>query len=261
MSTGWLGQTVGVLADLVLPSSCAGCGATGSGQLCADCATGLASLDPLPARPTPAPAGLPPCTALGSYEGPMRGLILAYKERGAHRLAGPLGTHLARVIVAAAEVPVGVPIIVVPVPATAAARRARHGDHMSRLGTVAVRALRRAGRPAAPAYGLVARPKADSSHLSAQDRAVTAVAAFRPKPAVLRRIASAAEAGARVIVIDDILTTGSTVAAVAAVLRAAGVRVDGAAVLAATRRRVYPIGGTPDRVRLMDTGRDVGVST
>jgi orotate phosphoribosyltransferase len=44
------------------------------------------------------------------------------------------------------------------------------------------------------------------------------------------------------VVVDDIVTTGATLAAVTARLREANVQVAGAAVLAATRRRIAPTG-------------------
>jgi predicted amidophosphoribosyltransferase len=236
----WTARTIGALTDLVLPSACAGCGASGSGQLCDDCADGLAALTPQAAEPSPAPVGLPPCVALGAYEGPMRGLLIAYKDRGAHRLAGSLGDQLGRVVGAALHgmgTPVGTPVVLVPVPDTAAARRDRHGDHMARLARRAARAVRHAGWPVALGHAVSALPKADSSHLSAEARAVSAFQAFRVRPSGAQGLHTAATAGARIVVLDDILTTGSTVAAVAAVLGRSGVPVHAAATLAATRRR------------------------
>lgn len=243
-----------VLVDLVLPSRCAGCGVDGAGQLCPACRTGLASLVPTPTAPSPAPRGLPPCVALGAYEGPLRGLILGYKERGAHRLAGPLAGHLARAV--ALRIPAGTPILVIPVPATAAAIRDRHGDHMTRISRPTVRVLQRSGLPAAMVRCLTARPKSDSSHLSAMARAEAAVDAFRVRARTVGRVVEAQRAGAAVIVVDDILTTGATMAAVASVLASAGVAVDGAATLAATRRRSI----SPDRGPVGHTGSDMGFS-
>jgi adenine/guanine phosphoribosyltransferase-like PRPP-binding protein len=59
-----------------------------------------------------------------------------------------------------------------------------------------------------------------------------------------------------VIVVDDILTTGSTLASIAGTLADAGVRVDGAATIAATRRRSL----SPNRVRVPGQRSDVGFS-
>jgi len=259
-SRGWLAQTGTAIVDLILPSACAGCAVAGEGQLCPGCRAGLAGLVPLPARPTPPPVGMPPCSALGAYEGPLRGLLLAYKEHGAHRLAAPLGDHLARAVasrILSAGASYPMPVVVVPVPATAAAVRERHGDHMVRLARRAVRALRRSGWPAACGHCVVALPKADSSHLSAEERAAAATSAFRVRARRVRRVRAAADAGAFVIVVDDILTTGSTIAAVTTALQTAGVTVAGGATIAATRRRKV----FPDRVRIPRSRPDVGIST
>src|SRR3977135_3278758 len=77
--------------DLVLPADSAGCREPAApARLCRDRA-GVVARAPFSARPSPAPAGLPPCFAGGDYGGPMRELILAYKERGRRALAAPLG--------------------------------------------------------------------------------------------------------------------------------------------------------------------------
>ncbi|MGC1213538.1 MAG: ComF family protein, partial [Micromonospora sp.] len=122
------------LTDLVLPAACAGCGDRPPGMrhgFCPRCVEELESLRPAPARPTPAPPGLPPCVALGPYAGALREGLLAYKERGRHGLARPLGALLAEVV--AAAVGTTGPVTLVPVPDTARAARARYGDHLDRL--------------------------------------------------------------------------------------------------------------------------------
>jgi predicted amidophosphoribosyltransferase len=235
-----LGQTWTGLADLVLPGTCAGCGAAGPGALCAACTRLLRGLRAHPVRPTPAPAALPDCVALGGYEGVLRELLLAYKERGRHTLGRSLGDLLAaavRVGVRLAGQPAGTPLLLVPVPDTAAAARDRYGDHMLRLARRAVVRLNAAGWPAGLATPLSARPRADSAHLGSAERAGTAAQAFAPRPRELARMAEAAARGAMVVALDDILTTGATLAAVAGRLRAADVPVQLAVVLAATRRR------------------------
>jgi predicted amidophosphoribosyltransferase len=146
--------------------------------VCGECEAAVVSLVPHPVRPVPAPPGLPPCAALGGYEGVLRELLLAYKERGRHGLAGPLGALLAEVVAAFGEAPV----LLVPVPDTARAARRRHGDHVARLARHAAARLRAAGRPAAVANPLRALPRPDSAGLDSAARAAVAAGAFRVRP-------------------------------------------------------------------------------
>jgi predicted amidophosphoribosyltransferase len=254
----WLAGAYVNLADLVLPVGCAGCGAEPAGArparagpeadavrlrygVCPRCVAALAALRPAATRPDPAPSGLPPTVCLGPYEGPLREVLLAYKERGRHGLAGPLGRLLAEsAAFAAGDVPGG-PVVLVPVPSSARAARQRHGDHLARLSRHTLRRLREAGRPAALARPVRALPRPDSAGLGGAQRAAVAERAFavRGRPVGwLRR----AVPGVRVVLLDDIVTTGSTLAAVARALAGAGVPVAAAAVLAATPRRHPPSG-------------------
>ena len=228
------------VVDLVLPADCAGCAQPAAGSsICAVCARVLFT-SPVPARPSPAPPGLPPCFTAGEYTGPMRELILAYKERGRRTLAAPLGDALGRVVLA--EWPVrperesGSPVALIPVPATAAAIRARHGDHMLRLARRAALLMRAQGCPTIVARPLLALPKADSAHLDREQRALTAKHAFTPRRGQTAPLRDIADAGA-VVLLDDILTTGSTLAAMAGRLLAEGVPVAFGVTLAATRLR------------------------
>ncbi|MGA8118123.1 MAG: phosphoribosyltransferase family protein [Actinocatenispora sp.] len=154
-------------------------------------------------------------------------------------------------------------VLLVPVPATAAASRARQGDHIVRLARRAAFVLARSGQPATVWPVLAALPRADDSvGLSSEARARRAEAAFRPRAKALTRLTgrvgsppgpprSARQAPSarqpsdrqatlfpgRVVIVDDIMTTGATLAAVSRLLHASGVPVAAAAVLAATRRR------------------------
>jgi predicted amidophosphoribosyltransferase len=215
------------LLDLVLPATCAGCDEPATGPLCEPCRAALAAVHPGRTRPVPEPPGLPPVFALAAYAGSLRRMLIQYKERNRHELTPVLGGLLARVVSAAAP---GGPVTLVPVPATAAAARRRFGDHIDRLAHDAAGVLRRRGIDARVAGLLRAVPKReDSVELSAADRALAARHAFalrQRRPAVR---------GA-VVLVDDIITTGSTLAASTARLAAAGVRVDRVAVLAATQR-------------------------
>jgi predicted amidophosphoribosyltransferase len=223
------------LIDLVLPAACAGCAVEGvAAPLCADCVAALAGVRPQRVRPDPEPPDLPRTYALAAYGGALRSALLQYKERGRHALAAPLGEHLATV---AARGGAGGPVLLVPVPATTAAARRRQGDHVVRLADRAARILRRRDMPAAVAGALRALPRADSVELSAAARADAAVTAFTIRPRRLPAIRTAAARGVTVVLVDDIITTGATLAAANTQLAKAGVPVSFAAVLAATQRR------------------------
>jgi predicted amidophosphoribosyltransferase len=246
--TGWLLAALAAVTDLVLPGGCAGCeGAAGQPLrrgVCDRCVATVGALRPGPTRPDPAPAGLPPCAALGDYDGVLRALILAYKDHSRHPLGRPLGRLLAPVVASL----VSGPVLLVPVPDTPAAARSRFGDHLWRMARPAAARLRAAGVAVALARPLRARPRPDSAGLDTSQRAAQAAGAFRARPL---RVAGARRwverTGARVILLDDVVTTGATLTAAAARLAAAGLPVAGAAVLAATRRIHPPSAGSRSR--------------
>ncbi len=219
------------LLDLVLPQSCAGCGTPGP-AVCGGCVVPLLAV-PRPAWPEPAPAGLPPPYAVAAYAGVVRDLLLAYKERGVLGLARPLAGALARSVTAGVEAAqVAAPVVLVPVPSSARARRVRGDDVVARLARRAARELTAAGRPVATLGALVhRRAVVDSAGLGAAARAENLAGAFR-----LRVGARAALAGSVVVLVDDLVTTGATLAECARTLRAAGAVVAAAATVAATRR-------------------------
>ncbi|PWR07403.1 phosphoribosyltransferase [Micromonospora acroterricola] len=225
------------LGDLVLPADCAGCRERRSGLrqgVCPTCVTALEALRPRSVRPTPAPPGLPPCVALGAYAGPLREALLAYKEHGRHGLARPLGALLAEVV--AEAVGRARPLALVPVPDTAAAARARYGDHLDRLARHCAARLSRAGWRVRVHRPLRASPRPDSVTLDSAGRAAAAEAAFRPRRGATDGGGAAGEATV-VVLLDDIVTTGVTLAAAARVLAATGRPPSVAAVLAATEKR------------------------
>jgi len=223
------------LADLVLPRVCAGCGVPGA-VLCRSCAALLAV--PRPATPRRFPWGFPPTAAAGAYAGPVRPAVIAFKERGRAELAAPLGTALALAVAAVTAAVPGArrPILLVPVPSSSAALRARGRDHVRELTRSAVAELRAAGAPAAEARLLRRRGRVrDSAGLSSAARKANLAGTFL-------RVADAPP-GTLLVLVDDVVTSGATLTEAAAALAAARRPADPpvlGAVVAATSRRIVP---------------------
>lgn len=234
MGSRWCAE----LADLVWPATCPGCGATGAAAApaCRTCLLAFAA-KPEPTDPSPRPAWLPAVWAVADYDGAPRAVLLAYKEHGSRRLAHPLGGALAAGLAAAFAGGGGLlaqaRCVVVPMPSSAAARRNRGEDPMLRLTTVAVRRLRANGLPVTLLPALEQLPGVlDQASLSARDRIRNLTGALRIRPRALPLLAAAT-----VLLADDIVTTGATLAEANRVLVAGDCVVTGAAVVAATRRR------------------------
>ncbi|WP_182441799.1 ComF family protein [Streptacidiphilus sp. PB12-B1b] len=230
--------------DLLVPAHCVGCDQPHT-QLCPDCRNLLEGARPTPARPTAAPADLPEVFAATPYAGAVRQILLAHKERGALRLAHPLGTALAATVRCA--VPPGaasraLPLLLVPMPSAPATVRARGHDPTLRLSRAAAAALRRAGVPARLLPALRQRRRvADQSGLSAADRLRNLRGALGVHPHRRHHLGRG-----RVILVDDLVTTGATLAEGARALSAAGGDVLVAAVVAATPRHAdHPPSGRP----------------
>lgn len=223
------------LLDLALPADCPGCGCTGplARPACAGCLSRL-TVGADFAVPTPAPAGLPPVAAVAAYDDAVRKLLVAHKEHRRLGLAGPFGAALAaatRHLLAAGAA--GGPCALVPVPSRPAARRSRGHDPLLRITRQAANDLRWTGLAAAVAPVLRhCRRVADQAGLDAAARARNLEGALVLRPGGGRLLA-----GRAVVVVDDVMTTGATLAEAARALRSAGVPVAGAAVVAATPRR------------------------
>ncbi|MEO3790495.1 ComF family protein [Nonomuraea sp. B10E15] len=225
---------VTAVLDLVLPGTCAGCGAKGA-RLCDGCVAELTA-SPAPRRPDPSPPGLPDCWSAAPYTGVVRKSVVAYKERGAVALAGVLAQAATFTAVTAigrtrASWARG-RFAVVPVPSARRSLRGRGHDPVGRLAVLVARDLRALGLPARAWTGLVqARGLADQAGLSSAERAanlagslqVASPAGGPPAPVAL--------------LLDDIVTTGATLAEAARALRSAGVKTPLAVTVAATRRR------------------------
>lgn len=161
---------------------------------------------------------LPPALSGGVYMAPLSRLVLAHKDLGAWQLAGLLAELLIEPI---RQLNPPADAVLVPVPSDQVAVRARGYDHARALAkAVGVRVglptsdlLARAG----PAHDQVGRGR--DARLGAQYATMTARPGGRP-----------------VIIIDDIVTTGSTAAEASRALRAAGNPVFGLAAVCETPR-------------------------
>lgn len=206
---------------LMLPVACAGC-AEPDRAVCAACRDGLA---PRPEAVVPPLAPDLLVIAGLRYEGVARRVVLALKDGDRPGLARELAPALAAAARSAGERIRG-DVVVCPVPSSRSGRRRRGYRPVERL---AVAAGLRVARLLAPAR----RSAPVQKRLGAVARAANARGAFRRRAGV---------AGRRVVLLDDVVTTGATLAEAARELVAGGAEVVGAVVLAATPRRHPPLG-------------------
>lgn len=218
--------------DLLLGTHCVGCAHPGR-LLCDDCAARLPTR-PEVAWPSPTPPGLVPPFATASYEGTVRAMVLGHKEHRLLALRRPLAALLARAVAASGA---GDPLVLVPVPSRRASVRARGHDPTYSMTSRAATALRESGVDALVWPLLRLLPGvADQAGLDAAERAANLAGSMACSGPALRRLARL-RPRARVVVCDDVLTTGATVREAQRALETVGLSVAAAAVVAATRRR------------------------
>lgn len=207
-------RITGALAEalaFLVPVACAGCGEGGS-ALCGRCAAALAP----EVRRVDLGSGFAVFAGL-DYERTASKVIRELKQHGRVGLARDLAPALRAALAAAAGS--GGPVVAVPVPQGRRSARARGYRVVELL-------LRRAG--ADPVRALAWRRQvADQRGLGRDARArnLSGALAARIRP------------GTRVVIVDDVVTTGSTMLEARRALEAAGAAVVGAAALAATPKR------------------------
>jgi predicted amidophosphoribosyltransferase len=224
--------------DLLLGGACVGCARPGR-PLCPACAAELPRTA-RPAWPDPVPPGLVQPWAAAEYAGSVRALVLAHKEHRVLALAAPLGGLLAAAVATAArEHPSGA-LVLVPVPSRPGSARSRGHDPTARMTAHAARLLRAAGHDALTVPLLRSRRGVvDQAGLGAVERSANLAGSMHCPGSSLRRL-RARRPRARVVVCDDVLTTGSTAREAQRALESVGLAVVAVAAVAATRRRSAP---------------------
>jgi len=235
-------QLLAGLAEVLSPVRCAGCDLPGS-LLCAPCRAALPLI--------PSAESCPRCGAhttarrctecpgrefafggaacAGILDGPLSRMLSLYKDAGERRYAPILGALAAD----AAARWRGWPDAVVPIPSTRAARARRGFDHVVPLAGPVAAALE------APLLEcLRAARRLDQRGLGREERRTNMAAAFvtLPVDAMPRRV----------VLVDDVMTTGATLDAAARVLTNAGVDAVRAVSVARAQDRAAP---SLDRLR------------
>lgn len=192
-------QVTTLALDLLFPPHCVVCQRVGS-LFCASCA---ATIVPAPARSI---SGLDAICVCGTYEAPLSIAIHALKYQRIARVADALAALLADVVAANGwEFDA-----VCPVPLHPNRIRSRGFNQAALLASAAGRRL---DRPVFDAAERV-RDTATQTDLSASERHTNVAGAFVGRIDLAHDI--------RFLLIDDVLTTGSTISACAAALRDAG---------------------------------------
>ena len=215
--------------EALSPTRCAGCERAGA-LICQDCLASLVLIDPchscircgapygdllctecsVEGESSAMAEALDRCLACAVYAHPLPRIIKAYKDAGERRLASYLAELLYDGVLSGADA-------VVFVPATAAAFRRRGFDHME---AIARPFCELSGLPLLDA--LVKYGHGDQRQLGRDERRERARGMYEAVENVR---------GKRLLLIDDVITTGATMAAASAELKRAGAAaVDGLAI-------------------------------
>jgi predicted amidophosphoribosyltransferase len=184
-------------ASLGLPPTCSGCGRPPT-PLCRACRIRLRR-----SGPRPPPPGVDRVVAALDYSGPARALLLDLKLEGARPAAWPLALEM----VAAGRRSGISGDGVAWVPGRRSDIRRRGFDHARVLADQCAELL---GLPPLPLLRRTS-PVADQAGLAASERWKNQAGAF-----------AAAPCSGRIVVVDDVVTTGATAASCARALRRAG---------------------------------------
>ena len=217
----WLG-----VLDLVFPPKCLVCGEIQDHYLCSDCVSKITFLSPPVCRRCAMPlveGVCPECRgvdfafdsahAVGAYEGVLRDAIHAFKYNSQKVLCEPLAKLMIDYL-AANRILLSSIDVIVPVPIHFAREKAR-GFNQAEL--LAFRIGQEFRLPAVSDALVRLSAERAQVDLPLDMRKLNVENAFSIKN-------KAAVAGSRVMLVDDVFTTGSTCDAAAAALRSAGAR-------------------------------------
>lgn len=220
------GPLLDAALELLSPTRCACCERPGA-LLCADCLAQVDWIDPAQAclacgapfgaitctECRGAPSALAWCAACASYERPIPQLVRAYKDGGERRLDAVIAALLAHGYrrawrEAGPRLAGCAPDALAFVPATGAAFRRRGFDHMEAVARLLAPQI---GLPLVDA--LAKHGRSDQRKAGREGRLAQALGAYEVVADVR---------GRRVLLVDDVITTGATLNAAGAALLAAG---------------------------------------
>lgn len=187
----------------------------------------------------PPPEGVDWLRSLGPYEGSLRAILHALKYDGRQTLARRLAAELRPLILVEQDDSPATLVVPVPLhPAKCLRRGFNQAELLARAlpvhWPVRLALARRHAAQTQTRFSRDARQRNVAEAFSVQERPRWWPGAWRSRDASL--------AGAHVVLVDDVVTTGATLAACAAALRRAGVTRVGAVTVARTEMR-HP--GTP----------------
>lgn len=227
--------------ELLLPRRCVGCSLPGVG-CCSQCRADLAAARPTLCWPDPCPPHMPSTWSASVYEGTVRTLIVAFKDQDRGDAISVLRPVLARTLrVALAESPAWTHAFrecgrawAVPVPSRSAGTRRRGRFPVADLVRSVLGSApgRRSDLRQANALAFVPGV-ADQAGLDHVERARNMAHSMRVKARHVEALT-----GRPVVLVDDIVTTGNTLAEAARVVHEVGAGPVLAITVAATHRQL-----------------------